>query len=211
LLFAALMPITAAAFDAQPFAPAVDPQGYFSVYSSKTGPRNRFYLGLWYSHSDDAFHFDETITTPGGILTPPTTIRRRVELADRVDMFDLVGSYSVLDWLELGLSLPISKATSEEGRRNGRFDVDHVDVDAKFQILDPSAHGFGLAVIPFGELPAGNGSRLTGNDKFHYGGRAVAELVLSRFRLALNGGYKVNDKPFDDNDEPDEILFGMGA
>ena len=211
LLFAALMPITAAAFDAQPFAPAVDPQGYFSVYSSKTAPRNRFYLGLWYSHSDDAFHFDETVTTPGGILTPPTTIRRRVELADRVDMFDLVGSYSVLDWLELGLSLPISKATSEEGRRNGRFDVDHVDVDAKFQILDPSAHGFGLAVIPFGELPAGNGSRLTGNDKFHYGGRAVAELVLSRFRLALNGGYKVNDKPFDDNDEPDEILFGLGA
>ena len=84
LLFAALMPITAAAFDAQPFAPAVDPQGYFSVYSSKTAPRNRFYLGLWYSHSDDAFHFDETVTTPGGILTPPTTIRRRVELADQI-------------------------------------------------------------------------------------------------------------------------------
>src|ERR1051325_9722414 len=208
LLFAALVPMTAAAFDAQPFNPAVDPEGYFSIYSSKTGPRNRFYLGAWYSHSDDAFHFDQTTTVPATLLTPATTVTRRVELADRVDTFDLVGSYSVLDWLELGLRLPISHATREAGRVNGRFDVDDVDVNAKFMILDPSAHGFGLAFVPFAELPAGNGRRLTGDDKFHYGGRAVAELVLNRFRVALNGGYKVNNKPFNNHDAPDEILFG---
>ena len=211
LLFAAIMPMTAAAFDAQPFNPAVDPQGYFSIYSATTAPRNRFYLALWYSHSDDTFQVDQTTTTPATLLTPATTVTRRAEVADRVDTFDLVGSYSLLDWLELGLSLPISKATSEEGRVNGRFDVDDVDVDVKVQILDPIVHGFGLAVIPFAELPAGRGRRLTGDDKFHYGGRAVAELVLNRFRVALNGGYKVNNKPFNNHDEPDEILFGMGA
>jgi len=205
------LPLTAVAFDAQPFSPAADPQGYFSVYSSRTAPRNRFYLGAWYSHSDDAFHVDQTRTIPGTLLTPPTTITEHAELADRVDTFYLIGSYSILDWLELGLSLPISKATSEEGRENGRFDVDHVDPDVKIQILDPGTGGFGLAVIPFAELPAGHGKHLTGDSKFHYGGRAVAELVTSRFRLALNGGYKVNDQPGKRTDEPDEILFGGGV
>src|SRR2546423_5235495 len=91
------LPLTVGAFDAQPFSPAVDPQGYFSIYSSTTGPRNRYYLAAWYSHSDDTF----------GVQQTPST--ERVELADRVDMFDLVGSYSLLDWLEVGLSVPISK------------------------------------------------------------------------------------------------------
>jgi outer membrane protein OmpA-like peptidoglycan-associated protein len=198
-VMALLLPLTAAAFDAQPFSPAVDPEGYFSIYSSQTAPRNRYYLAAWYSHSDDTFRVKQTTTTG------------RVDLADRVDTFDLVGSYSLLDWLEVGLSLPISKATNEQGRVNGRFDVDDVDLDVKAQILDPSAHGLGVAIVPFAELPAGHGRHLTGDSKFHYGGRAVAELVTSRFRLALNGGYKVNDKPASRTDEPDEILFGMGA
>ncbi|MGH7858109.1 MAG: hypothetical protein ACREQY_12355, partial [Candidatus Binatia bacterium] len=42
-----------AAFDAQLFSPAVDPQGYYSVYSSRTAPAGRFHFSLWHNWADD--------------------------------------------------------------------------------------------------------------------------------------------------------------
>ena len=43
----------ARAFDAQEFSPAIDPEGYYSVYSSRTAPRGRFHIGIWYNFDND--------------------------------------------------------------------------------------------------------------------------------------------------------------
>src|SRR5216683_3285929 len=78
LAAAVLLPSMAAAFDAQEFSPAVDPQGYFSVYSSKTSPKGRFYIGLWGDYAKDTLNIRPargTAELPGllGPLLDPIT------------------------------------------------------------------------------------------------------------------------------------------
>src|SRR5438874_10996926 len=79
-------------FDAQEFSPAVDPEGYFSVYSSRTAPRGRFHLGIWYNFADDpisASEFNEAF---------PNQLPAGKSLVEHIHTIDLVASYSLLDW-----------------------------------------------------------------------------------------------------------------
>ena len=66
------LPAVAAAFDAQQFTPAVDPQGYFSIYSSKTSPRGRFYVGAWYDYAKNTLNIQpgQNIGQLPGLLGP---------------------------------------------------------------------------------------------------------------------------------------------
>ncbi len=201
----------ASAFDVQQFSPAVDPQGYFSVYSSQTAPQGRFHFGLWYDYAGDPY--DVTVTTPGGLLQPPTRTRYQVE---GVHTFDLVGSYSLRDWLELGFDVPVSdlEGSSIPGTKDSTG-IDDIRVLAKIQALQNRVRGFGLALVPFVDLPTGEDRRLTATGKVGGGGLVVGDFVRERFRASLNGGYRLNqeaDHPFGYfNDGTDEILFGVGA
>ncbi len=73
-----MLPVMVQAFDAQQWQPAVDPQGYFSVYSAKTAPQGRFYIGLWGSYAKDTLNIRPgrgTAELPGllGPLLDPIT------------------------------------------------------------------------------------------------------------------------------------------
>jgi OOP family OmpA-OmpF porin len=70
--------------------------------------------------------------------------------------------------------------------------------------------GFGLAVSPFLDVPTGDEDHFTSNGTTDYGAIAIAEAVVGRFRGSMNWGYRVNDEAFSDDDETDEILFGLG-
>ena len=227
VLFAVLSPVAAQAFDAQQFAPAVDPQGYFTNYSAKTAPRGRFYLAFWYNYVDDPLNlrlflthnrplfpsnpYQDNATLQWGSRRLAMTHTRQT-LLDHIHGIDLTGSYSITDWLELGLDIPGSKiASSVPGIDDGSQNFDDIQLNAKLQIKDPGTHGFGAAIVPFVQFPTGNPRQLTSNGKTNYGGVVVGEFVTPRFRVALNGGYKVNNKPFSDDDERDEILFGLGT
>ena len=255
-LIGVLAPLAAMAFDAQQFTPAVDPQGYFSIYSSKTSPRGRLYVGAWYDYARNTLNIQSgqnvnqlpgllgslhTITDPAAnaaanptqpfdpVLTPllcslrplinpiqnplvtcPTTGPSKIQLVKSIHQGDFVASYSLLDWLEIGVDVPVSKVGSDIPGVDTGWDIDNVKLNGKIQLKDPGTRGLGLAVIPFVEFPTGSADHLTSNGKTNYGALAVAEMVTSKFRASLNGGYKVNNKAFSGSDESDEILMGLG-
>jgi len=255
-LISLLAPMAALAFDAQQFTPAVDPQGYFSIYSSKTSPRGRFYIGAWYDYAKNTLNIRpggninqlpgllgslHTISDPAAeaaanptqpfdpVLTPllcalrplinpiqnplvtcPSTLPRKIQIVKSIHQGDLVASYSLLDWLEIGVDVPVSKVGSDFPGVDTGWDIDNVKLNGKVQLKDPGTAGLGLALIPFVEFPTGSEEHLTSNGKTNYGAIGVAEMVTRKFRMALNGGYKINHKAFDGEDEADEILMGVG-
>ncbi|MGH7821719.1 MAG: transporter, partial [Candidatus Binatia bacterium] len=193
----------AAAFDAQQFSPAVDPQGYFSVYSSRTAPAGRYHLAVWYNFANDPVWLDAFRGEDLG---------ERTKIVDELHTIDVVASYSVLDWLEVGIDLPISDVSTDlEGEVRTGTGIDDLRLVGKMQVLDNLARTFGLAFVPFLDLPTGEEERLTANGDVDYGFLVVADVIVQRFHASANVGYKVNDEAFDDSDESDEILFGLGA
>lgn len=167
-------------FDLQQFAPAVDPQGYFSVYSSQTAPKRRFYIGVWDNYA-------------------------YVDPVDGLNTTDVVGSYSITDQIELGIDIPLSYVDSAPPGFDDGFDIDDIKLNAKIHVFDRGR--FGLAVVPFVELPTGNDSHLTSNGKTNGGFLTVADYTMDRFRVAGNAGYKVNGH----SGESDEVPFGLGV
>ncbi len=183
------LPVRALAFDAQAFAPAVDPAGYFSIYSSATAPAGRYHVAAWYDYAHEVSEIAEQ------------------EVVGDVHTLDVVASYSLLDWLAIGIDLPVSKVASDLPQVEEGFGIDDIRLvgRAGFRV-DPSGR-FGLALVPFVDLPTGNDERLTSTEDTTFGFIGVFDFTLDRLRTSLNLGYKVN--PGSESD-PDEILFGLG-
>jgi outer membrane protein OmpA-like peptidoglycan-associated protein len=199
----------AAAFDAQEFSPAVDPEGYFSVYSSRTAPRGRFHFSLWYDYVGDP------ITSRAFNREFPTRLASGEDMVEHIHTIDLVGSYSLLDWLELGIDVPFSDVTSNfEGTRRDTG-LDAIRLLAKAQLTRERTYGLGFALVPFLDLPTGDSKRLSSDGETDFGFLGVADFVHGRFRASANAGYKVNQEGdlhlLDLNDGGDEILYGLGA
>ncbi len=183
------LPGRALAFDAQAFAPAVDPEGYFSIYSSATAPAGRYHVAGWYDYAHDVSEIAGQ------------------EVVGDVHTLDVVGSYSLLDWLAIGIDIPVSKVASDLPQVEEGFGIDDIRLVGKAGFrLDPSGR-FGLALVPFVDLPTGNRDRLTSTEDTTFGFIGVFDFTLDRLRTSLNLGYKVN--PGSESD-PDEILFGLG-
>jgi outer membrane protein OmpA-like peptidoglycan-associated protein len=183
----------AKAFDAQEFSPAVDPEGYFSVYSSRTAPKGRFHLGIWYNFADEPVE----------------------DIVDHVHTIDLVGSYSLLDWLELGIDAPFSDMKSGVAGTRSDTGPDNIRLIAKAQVLRERWKGLGFAVVPFVDLPSGDPERLTSSGEIEGGVIGVTDYVYQRFRASLNVGYKINQEGDfsvgELNDGSDELLYGLGV
>lgn len=193
----------AGAFDAQEFSPAVDPEAYFSVYSSRTAPAGRFHVALWYNYAKDPVVADVILGQRPSAQT---------KIVSDLHTIDMVGSYSLSDQIELGVDVPFSDVKSQLSPPvSETTGLDDIRLLGKVQLLDNRASRFGVALVPFVDLPSGEANRLTSNGKTNYGILGVTDFVHERFRSSLNFGYKVNNKPFSSSDESDEILFGLGA
>jgi outer membrane protein OmpA-like peptidoglycan-associated protein len=183
------IPRRALAFDAQAFAPAVDPTGYFSIYSSGTAPKGRYHVAAWYDWAHDVSEF-------GG-----------QKVVGDVHTLDVVASYSLLNWLALGIDVPVSKVTSDLPQVKDGFGIDDIRLVGKLSpSVDPSGR-FGIALVSFVDLPTGNDERLTSTTNTTFGFIGVFDFTLERFRTSLNLGYKVDPASGSD---PDEVLFGLG-
>src|SRR5258705_8189452 len=143
------------AFDAQEFSPAVDPEGYFSVYSSRTAPKGRFHFSLWYNYVGDpisSHEFNDEF---------PNQLGSGDHLVDTIHTIDVVASYSLLDWLELGIDVPISDVSSNfEGVRSDTG-LDSIRLMAKAQVLKERWHNLGFALVSFVDLPTGASKRVS--------------------------------------------------
>src|SRR5262249_13918174 len=82
------------AFDAEGFHPAVTSQGYFGVDGAFVAPHLGFSAGLWLSYGQDPLDVRRSDGSLVGGL-----IKRQLGM-------DLVGSFAILDRLELGVDVP---------------------------------------------------------------------------------------------------------
>jgi hypothetical protein len=139
--------ISAHAFDAQQFAPAVDPQGYYSFYSSKTAPRHSYSVAGWYSWAMDPVD----------------------DVVDDIHQLNIVGSYSVLDDIEVGIDLPLSMVESDFPGVDDGFGIDDLKLFGKWSAIDDGHDSLGLALIPFVEVPTGDEECLTSNGDVDWG------------------------------------------
>ncbi|MGH7819500.1 MAG: OmpA family protein, partial [Candidatus Binatia bacterium] len=262
VLIALAIAAPVSAFDANQFAPGVDPYPYFSVVSSRTAPAGRFHLSLWYTYAEPTLNIStgtaELEATPGllgplldPLLRPvteplgqglmparpitdlvlcalrpvheplvspaldplfdcPAMDVASLTVVERIHYGDLVGTYAITDWLEVGIDVPFSYIESDASGADEGMDIDDIRLVGKLQLLDALAGGVGIAVSPFVDFGVGDEAHLTSNGTTDYGLLAAVEAVAGRFRTSFNAGYRVNNKAFSDDDETDEILFGLG-
>jgi outer membrane protein OmpA-like peptidoglycan-associated protein len=120
---------------------------------------------------------------------------------------DIVGSrltldtaiaYGVLEWLDLGVNLPLvlsqSGFTTDATAELSSFAIGDPSLAVKVRALDKQALGFGASLILSGTVPVGDGEALVGDPGFSGTGRLALEIPFGhRFDLALNGGYRYRE------------------
>jgi len=142
-LIGLLLPLAALAFDADQWTPAVDPQGYFSIYSSKTAPRGRFYIAGWYSYAKNTLNIQPgtNLNQLPGLLGSLHTITDPAANAanDPTNPFDpaLTPLLCGLRPLINPIQNPLVTCPSTNPRKIQVVDeVHHGDIVASYSILD---------------------------------------------------------------------------
>ncbi|KAB2841402.1 OmpA family protein, partial [bacterium] len=132
---------------------------------------------------------------------------------------NVVGSYAVLDWMSVGLVIPVYfwegiRSTVPAIPNENNFDIGDIELVLKFRLLDREKHHVGIAILPFAYFPTSSGaSDFLGNGSFAGGAKVVIDgRIKDRVSIALNVGYLARDRVFDiaGNELNDQLLMGLG-
>ncbi len=139
-------------------------------------------------------------------------------ILEDIFMMHLTGAVGLLDWLQVGIDIPVALLNHTINAVNGQDSLNlrmsDIRVEAKLRLLDPDKHGWGIAFIPFVIAPTGSGARLVGNKSFAAGGKFAFESpdFGDRFRMALNVGYELRDSTVLFATEVDDwFLYSLAA
>jgi large repetitive protein len=192
-------------FDAENFHPSLTSQGYYGVDGAFVAPHLGFSAGLWLTYAHDPL----VARTRSGAVAG--------EIIARQLGLDLVGSFAVIDRLEIGLDLPFipyqlnipSTVTLPNVAAAG---VGDLAVEVKGLLWAPrwETQRFGLAAVVGASFPTGN------SDSFMGQGGAIGRFRLigewqSRFIwAALNAGFVVRGgRDFGDLHVGSQFQYGV--
>ena len=162
-----LLPLVARAqsrstsFDAENFHPSTTSQGYFGVDGAFVAPHLGFSAGLWLTYAHDPL-----VLRRGGATTGELIVRQLG--------LDLVGSFALLNRLELGVELPFipyqlndSRTVAVPGLASAG--VGDLALDVKGLLWSPRVgmHQFGLAGVIGASFPTGDSSSFMGQGSPH--------------------------------------------
>jgi OmpA-OmpF porin, OOP family len=197
---------------AQTFHPSIDSSKYFSIYGSQTLQPWQFRIGTYFNYANDPLEFG----------TP--SLGRRAGIIDHLVMGDVFGSLGVLDWLQVGVNIPVAVYEKffdpndpAQPTPPGKTLVRMGDVrfETKVRIFNDFVWPIGLSIRPFVTFPTGDGDTLVGNDSFTGGADVVFDFdIRDRVFVAVNLGYMTRESisPFGLNVEQDDMLrYGMGV
>jgi outer membrane putative beta-barrel porin/alpha-amylase/thrombospondin type 3 repeat protein len=156
-------------FDAENFHPAITSGGYFSVDGAFVAPHLGFSAGLWLSYAHD-----------------PLVLRRGNAVAGEIIVrqlgMDLVGSFALLDRLEIGLDLPffpyqVNDTNTVSIPNLAAGGVGDLALEVKGLLWNPrwARQRFGLAAILGATFPTGNSASFMGQGSVTGRFRLVAE------------------------------------
>ena len=174
-----------AAPDIQQFKPATDVDGFMLVHDASLLPQFRFGVGFTLNYAVNPLE----VQAPG--------FGRQFGLVDGILGGDLVGTFAVFDFWEVGLLVPLMQipvetdfvASSAFPGRKVAYGFGDILIDSRIRILDPAEKKLGLAINPWLSIP-------TGNERIGLGrglpGTGIKLIVSQRwkwFHFAVNAGY----------------------
>jgi outer membrane protein OmpA-like peptidoglycan-associated protein len=188
------------------FAPTVDDSEYFTVYNSPTMLQRNFHVGFFLDYAHHPYEFG----TPG--------FNRVSGIVDHLLNANIVGSYGVLNWLSVGLVIPVTLYEGMNapllGINESNFALGDVQLVLKFRLLDREKHGVGISIVPFASFPTStNSTDFLGNGSFGGGAKLVIDgRIKDRVSIALNVGGNIRSQFIDvsGQDIDDQFLASLG-
>jgi outer membrane protein OmpA-like peptidoglycan-associated protein len=173
------------AFDAEQFHPAITSQGYFGVDGAFVAPHLGFSAGLWLTYAHDPL-----VVGRGG--------SRSGELIVRQLGMDLVGSFALVDRLEIGVDVPFIPYQLNDTRTVAlpglaAAGVGDLAVEVKGLLWAPhwGTQRFGLAGVIGASFPTGDADSFMGQGALVGRFRLVAEWQSRHLEAALDAGVLV--------------------
>ena len=198
-------------FQVQRFRPSPDPWGVWNTESGETLKAGNFLVGVFVNYAKDPL-----VLQKDGKITH-RIISRQVGL-------DLLGSFGITSWLEVGVAVPftpymegelpnvIELPADDRRRVLGNVVMGDPRIRLKFGILSGVKHGVDLAVILGGAIPVGGKSNFGGGDGLTMWLEAAATLDLRVVRLSGNVGYRLQPAAsFLNLEVDDELIYRAGV
>ncbi|MBF0492831.1 MAG: OmpA family protein [Deltaproteobacteria bacterium] len=175
------------------FKPAMDDSEYYSVYGSPTLQQGKFHFGLWFDYARRPYEVGNS------------NFVRQSGISDNVLIADALASYGVLNWLDVGIRMPVYLWESINAPALGRLDEAHTEMGdlefaLKFKILDRKKHHVGVSLLPYLSIPSATNAatNFTGNGDFSGGGKLIVDFKPhKRVSVAANVGYEMRSPVLD--------------
>jgi outer membrane protein OmpA-like peptidoglycan-associated protein len=163
-------------FDVQHFAPSpLQQQSYLGVLSARTALRGAWEAGLVIHHADDP------------LFVQNADGDRIARLVRAQTVADLLGGFSILDTLDVGVAIPL--LLSQRGEAvDGGFGVGDIRLVPRWRFLGDGRQGVQLAAALDTRLPTGDRASFSGGE-LRVEPRFVAETALGAHWLAVNLGW----------------------
>ena len=193
--------------EASQLRPAADNGSYFGVWDSKT-----MYKFEWRAGTFFTYEYRPLQLTAGGA---------RVQgIIDNTLIQHLYGSFGIFDkWLSIGFDLPVGwwvdfRNPNVAGSTSGNnMALGDLRINFKSCLYQSRCKRFGVALVPFIDIPTGYGSTFFGNGTVNGGGFLVLDArPFKRFKFSLNAGVSGRSTyNFRNIERRIQLLLGLGA
>ncbi|HEY2748970.1 MAG TPA: OmpA family protein [Polyangia bacterium] len=193
------------AFDAEGFHPSATSQGYFGVDGAFVAPHYGFSAGLWLTYAHDPLVVRAGNSNVG-------------ELIVRQLGMDLVGSFALIDRIEVGIDLPFIPYQLNDTRavplpNLAAAGVGDLAAEVKGLLWAPrwGTQRLGLSAVVGASFPTGNSDSFMGQGGLVGRFRLVGEWQSRFVNLALNAGFLVRGgRDFGDLHVGSSFQYGVG-
>lgn len=179
---------TAEALNIQPQRPNIGPNGTFRLGGSQTLPARNFSLGMVANYPQQPLVMSNVV---GGTRSTQSI----VNFAATNDFLAEVGLH---DRITVGVDVPMSLVRhvpiNVAGTTNDFFRLGDIALYSRFNLVDETRAGVGLAITPFVEFPTGQVGHFTGDQGVNYGARVSVDTQVGPVYLVANVGYRGRGK-----------------
>lgn len=209
-------------FTAQRFDPAPGPRNFITTRGARTDGQMAWWAGLVYSYATNPLVL-QSCESATNCDDPSAGQPVDVEVVQDVMTFDLMGSLTPIPTLQIGLRLPITRATGQGLTDDGRADpalleavaIGDALLEGKLRLASDRHATFvpGLAVFvtgPLGTLTAEES--YIGDDTPTVGGRIIIDLAFGKIGLTPNlGGVFRGTSRVGNTEVGPEVRWGLGV
>ncbi len=174
--------------DQQTFHPSHDGKSFVTVNSGDTLNQYELHLGLFANYAlNSLVYFSGDSDSP----------QSRGEINDRIGTVDLIAAIGILDWWDIGVSVPFvfDQDVKDDGRRIQYFEKGNTEVRVATKFRLWQANDTNIALLGSFNLKRTENNPFTGEDSFNvFNIEAAIDRTFNQFRVAANLGFRYRQK-----------------